>query len=124
MTTDSLSQFTDAFINTLIEDLEANDREEGNERDLELSQETHNDIARMCKEFFIANEEQIHVVEGRGCSGVQEAGYLFYMTIVGHGVGFWDNTIMSNEDIGIHLDNASKSYSLDAYIGDDGLIYN
>lgn len=123
----SLSEFTDSFINTLLEDHQFYEMDDGvgDERfDRKLADEANSTLKALCLTFFKTNENDIHLIEGRGgASGVQEAGYLFYMTIVGHGIGFWDTTIVKDQELADRLDNACKPYGLYVYTGDDGLVY-
>lgn len=48
-------------------------------------------------------------------------GYDFYMTRVGHGVGFWER---SDAELGQQLADLARSFKgIDAYVGDNSLIY-
>ena len=55
-------------------------------------------------------------------SGEERAGYDFWLTRNGHGVGFWDRGL---DALGQRLSDAAEVYgSVDLYVGDDGLIYS
>ena len=52
---------------------------------------------------------------------LEKAGHDFWLTRVGHGVGFWDRGLGA---VGQELADAARSFgSVCVYIGDDGLVY-
>lgn len=128
----SASILADSFIDTLLEDFKYTERDEGigDERfDRELSQEALEKIVGMCRQFFIDNEEDILSDEIEcdyrywGNNKAARTGHEFYMQVVGHGGGFWDGRYP--QQIGNRLSDACGpyAYSIEPYVGDDGLVY-
>lgn len=93
-------------------------------KDAELAPETLLDIQAECRSFWRRFGHYVNTlicIEAFADSVVQ-AGYDFYFTRNGHGVGFWED-----EWPGAYrelLTNGANGYgTMDIYLGDDGLIY-
>ena len=85
--------------------------------DAELSEEAREDIRAECHSFF---RRFGCYLENEGQSPAQ-MGHDFWLTRNGHGAGFWDGDWPIYGDT---ISKASEGYGqLDAYLGDDGLIY-
>lgn len=115
-----LEKFTQAFITVLLW-LESDD--EGDSLsdfydESDLSEELKEKIQKDCKQFFNENYE-IMVNASRD---FPQHGHDFYLTRNGHGAGFWDR---GYGNLGEILTEKCKSYGeINAYVGDDGLIYS
>ena len=138
MLRDNASELADAFITTMLQDLEYTTNEknllEGRDvPDVELDQSdldpnTLRYIARFCQDFYIANEE--HIWAEGACkresvySIASQTGSDLYMTLMGHGVGFWDPTCWDKTHGGAMYEYVQGMGHFDgAYIGDDGQVY-
>lgn len=78
-----------------------------------------------CADFAKANHADLvaycEKMKNEKCTGEEKAGYDFWLTRNGHGVGFWDRGL---GDLGQRLSDAAEVYSsVDLYPGDDGLVY-
>lgn len=115
-----LEQFTQAFITALLwsEMDEDGDPIDNYYDETDLSEELKEKIETDCKKFFDENYE-IMVNANRDFS---RHGHDFCLTRNGHGVGFWDR---GYGNLGNILTEKCKPYGeINAYIGDDGLIYS
>lgn len=136
MPRDTISEFTDAFIGTMLQDLEQTENEERFLEGLDEIEISRDDldpgalekIVRSCREFYIANETHIHAKdaclrEGTYSDGfynpVPFAGSDFYMSWVGHGVGFWDTTCWKAEHGQPMYDYAKGMGYFKLYLGFD-----
>lgn len=84
--------------------------------DAEFSDDALVTIRNACAEFLSG---EIDAIDADGQTP-EQFGHDFYMTSVGHGVGFWDG------DWPIHgerLTEKCRPYHFDFYVGDDGLVY-
>lgn len=119
MPRDSLSEFTDAYI----ECAGWCDQEEL--KDAEFAPETLESMRADCAAFYIANEALIGPDEykGGGYSSVAMAGHDFWLTRNGHGAGFWDGDWVE-PSAAILTDAAHAFGQRDQYLGDDGFIYH
>lgn len=80
-----------------------------------------------CLAFFVANYADL--VEAAGCyrgreehGGMALAGHDFALTRNGHGAGFWDGDLP--DALGDRLTGACEAAGqVEAYLGDDGLVY-
>lgn len=91
----------------------------------EFAEETNDKTTAYCLEFFGANlSDLIEYAKTEGCgeyTGFEKAGHDLFLTAAGHGCGFWDRGLGV---LGDRLTEASKATpALEAYVGDDGLIY-
>ena len=135
---DSISELTNAFIAVMLQDLEMTTNEENfseghDAPDISLDQSdldpgTRRRIARLCRDFYIANKEHIHTAgackRGAAYSVVSWTGSDLYMTLAGHGVGFWDSTYWDNIHGGAMYEYVQEMGHFDgAYIGDNGKVY-
>jgi hypothetical protein len=91
-----------------------------NYTDDDLAPDTIAQIVADCKRFQEENSDDIATWEG-DYTPDDMAGYDFWMTRNGHGVGFWDGDW---GDVGERLTEACKEYpEVNLYVGDDGKIY-
>lgn len=95
--------------------------------DYELAPESLESIEKDCRAFVQANlEDLLEYAENRTYDPSQGsvweyAGHDFWLTRVGHGVGFWDRGL---GDLGDRLTAACKVFKEQwPYVGDDGLVY-
>lgn len=51
---------------------------------------------------------------------VNQTGHDIWLTMQGHGAGFWDRGL---GELGDRLTAACKTFSADCYVGDDGLVH-
>lgn len=91
----------------------------------EFAEVTNDKTCAYCVEFFRDNlPDLIEYAKTMGCgeyTGFEKAGHDLFLTAAGHGCGFWDRGL---EALGDRLTEASKANpALEAYVGDDGLIY-
>ena len=139
MPRDSASELADSFVATMLQDLEYTTNEENfiegrDAPDVELDQsdlaeDTRQYVVKFCRELYIANEGHIHAPGA--CKRdltyggvVSSAGSDLYMTVVGHGVGFWDSTCWDETHGGAMYEYVQGvGHFGDAYIGDDGKVY-
>lgn len=133
MTDTPYTDFADAFINVMLEDLEMSHEEDTGTpiilAAIDIDSESYEKIVRKCASFYSANE---HLINAPGAckrsfyngSPEKHAGSDLYMTWYGHGVGFWDDGCWATEQ-GEELDAAVKElgYFGGAYIGDDGKVH-
>jgi hypothetical protein len=97
----------------------------------DLAPEALASIVEDCNKFVEANSHRFKNAPDESCSdgiwtGEESAGYDFWMTRVGHGVGFWEPE--RQRKYGTKNAQAMDEYSknaggVDPYVGDDGLIY-
>lgn len=89
----------------------------------DIDPETLAEMVADCRKFQEENEDALDSAEVSSLYSVEEmAGYDFWMTRNGHGVGFWDGDWSEPE--GEQLDEAAKAFGeYDLYVGDDGKIY-
>lgn len=117
--------FTESYIDTAIED--GSDRGGEDSEDLNLDGLNSSDLAdearaKMeadCKAFIDANAETLTAVMEN--MGAGDAGYNFYMSRQGHGVGFWDRGLGAN---GEKLHDACKHREIYLYKDEDGKIHH
>lgn len=125
----SLDKFTWAYIDAALSSTSDYSDESGgdpldeNYDANDIAPETLAEMAADCKRFQEENEGALDSAEVSGRYSVDEmAGYDFWMTRNGHGVGFWDGDWSEPE--GDQLDEASSVFGeYDLYVGDDGMIY-
>lgn len=91
----------------------------------QFAEETNDKTTAYCVEFFGRNLSDIYkyaTTEGDGeYTGFEKAGHDLFLTASGSGCGFWGRGL---EALGDRLTEASKATpALEAYVGDDGLIY-
>lgn len=85
--------------------------------DAELAPQTLQSIIADCNGFRAVAREALE----RSGQDESQSGHDFWLTRNGHGVGFWDRGL---GDVGDELTEYAHAYSsVDAYAGDDGLIY-
>jgi hypothetical protein len=75
-----------------------------------------------CAKFIASNATDLAEYPGRRqWSAAKCAGYDFWLTRNGHGVGFWDRGLGA---LGDRLSEASRKFGeSDMYVGDDGRMY-
>lgn len=97
--------------------------------DFKLSDDADVILRAICLTFCRLNRTLLHQyareMDGKtsGCGTVWEhAGHDFWMTLAGHGVGFWDRGLGT---LGDDLTSACEPFEhkIEPYIGDDGLIH-
>lgn len=139
MTKSNVAELTDSFILTMIEDMNAEiqerymlDSETAEIRELEdidVSESLLSSIEKLCFDFYVACESHIHApgaapyLDDR-IQVSNYAGYSLYMTLAGHGTGFWDSCSWAEEPgtaMTAYCENLCKPFC--PYIGDDGKIY-
>lgn len=91
----------------------------------EFAEETNDKTTAYCLAFFGANlPDIIEYAKTQGCAeytGFEKGGHDLFLTAAGSGCGFWGRGLGV---LGDRLTEASKATpALEAYVGDDGLIY-
>lgn len=129
MDIDKLDHFTRAYMEAA---LWSSTDDKGNDLDAnygieDLSPETVAEMIKDCAVFQrlfhtlleLAYSSEVFI-QGERYSA-SSAGYDFWLTRCGHGVGFWDRGLGVTGDA---LTEASKGYgNVDLYVGNDGSIY-
>lgn len=89
----------------------------------DLAPQAREDIAKECADWQEANAALLDLAYARQEYDPEQAGRDYWYTRNGHGVGFWDRTVLDADGLGDKLSAAAR-YS-DRYLtrGDDGLIY-
>lgn len=116
--------FTESYIDAAIEDGQDRGEEESDLRldglsSCDLADEARTKMEADCKAFIDANAETLARVMCDLSAG--DAGYNFYMSRMGHGVGFWDRDLGEDGD---KLHEACKHREIYLYRGEDGKIYH
>lgn len=132
----NLDTFTKAFIEAFLMDINEYEKERSKEEredglnlhlidyDLrDMDPRSLKKIIKDCKKFQDDNIEEIE----KGGAGLDDpyesAGYDFYFTRNGHGVGFWE-TDRWEDPYGKQLTSAARKFgSIDGYVGDDNKVY-
>jgi hypothetical protein len=88
----------------------------------DLSPDAEALLLEMCEDFVVRNIELIEeTVKVEGYGGPDQIGHDLWLTVRGHGAGFWDRGL---GDIGDKLTEACEKYVSDSiYLGDDGKIH-
>lgn len=88
----------------------------------DLAPETMTRIIEDCFSFYVTAEKFFDdLPDDYDYYGM---GSDFWFTRNGHGVGFWDRLELKENGLGDKLSEVSREFgNIDAYIGDDGLIY-
>jgi len=124
MNESDLDRFTNAFIEAFYF---ADTGEDGQpDSDADLSEACRLDIEADCRSFWRRFGRYLTTETCRKAfdDPVTQAGYDFYMTRQGHGVGFWEDEWPGPARHRDLLTKAAKGYGeLFMYQGDDGLIY-
>jgi hypothetical protein len=132
----NLDTFTTAFIEAFLMDVNENEKQRSKEEredevnlhliDYELRDIDPRSLKKIIKDCDKFQNDNIEAIEkgGAGLNDIYErAGYDFYYTRVGHGVGFWE-TDKWEDPYGKELTSAAKKFgSIDGYAGDDNKIY-
>ena len=116
----------DAFTAAYIEALYFTDTgEEGQPAaDAELAPETRASCAADCAAFQQSYGPALAAACDRPGYDMARAGHDFWLTRNHHGAGFWDRTKLDDGSLGTLLTAFAQTFgSVDAYEGDDGLIY-
>ena len=114
----NLEQFTQAYIEAMY--FTDSDTFSG----LDLSDDARLDIEADCRSFYRRYGCYIEtdICQQAFDDSVSQAGHDFWMSRNGHGVGFWEDEWP--ECYRVMLDKGARSYGeMDAYVGDDNLIY-
>lgn len=93
--------------------------------DFELAPVTRTVCEKECREFIATNAEDLNAYTAailcHDCTESGHAGYDFWLTRAGHGVGFWARGL---GDLGDRLTKACESAgNREPYLGDNGLVY-
>ena len=132
----NLDTFTKAFIEAFLVDVNENEKQRSEEEredgiglhliDYELRDIDPRSLQKIINDCVKFKKDNIEAIEngGAGLKDMYErAGYDFYYTRVGHGVGFWE-TDKWEDPYGKELTSAAKKFgSIDGYAGDDNKIY-
>jgi hypothetical protein len=113
----NLDRLTDAFIECMCW-AESGDPESPLGADApDLADETRVKARELCADF-------VDYCERSGIPLDQQTdeqnGHDLWLTMQGHGAGFWDRGL---GEVGDRLTAAAKTFSVDCYVGDDGLVY-
>jgi hypothetical protein len=115
----TLDTFTRAYIECLY--FTSTGPDDDTPDDAELAPSTLATIVVDCADFQQSNATMLRVLYGDHCYDESRAGHDFWLTRNRHGAGFWDRGL---GDSGRFLTEQAHAYgSVDAYAGDDGLIY-
>lgn len=112
-----LNPFTKGFVEALFfTDCHCDNPELENKTFEDLAPKTLAKIIEICAGF-----EMLHKALLEKAGTPEQNGHDFWLTINGHGAGFWDR---GYGETGEALTQACKNYSpIYVYAGDDGLIY-
>lgn len=93
--------------------------------EIELSPESLADIVADCAAFQTTNAGILAEAYARdGYGGESQAGHDYWLTRNHHGAGFWDRDALEDGDLGERLSELARAEGeVDAYEGDDGLLY-
>ena len=120
-----LDLFTQGYIEALFFTSEGPEEGElGNDTSFaDLAPEALAMIRRDCTEFQAEHANLLEEAFARDYDEAQ-AGRDFWFTRNGHGVGYWDRGPLEADALGGALTEAAHDAgSIDAYLGDDGLVY-
>lgn len=93
-----------------------------NETEYEVAEEMRAHFAVECESFYSKAEHLLSEAEAIHGYSIDQAGYDFWMTQNGHGVGFEDRDL---GNLGEELAKIAKTFSTDdVYVGDDDLIHS
>jgi hypothetical protein len=87
---------------------------------------TISDVAPECRKYVESIVDEFIKQFGDVIPNYDESqiGHDLYLTITGHGTGFWDNDGRYSDRDSKRFDEFCKQYpSKDPYVGDDNLIY-
>jgi hypothetical protein len=132
----NLDTFTKAFIEAFLMDVNENEKQSSEEEredglnlhlvDYELRDIDPRSLKKIIKDCDKFQKDNIEAMEkgGDGLDDIYErAGYDFYYTRMGHGVGFWE-TDKWEDPYGKKLTSAAEKFgSIDGYVGDDKKVY-
>ena len=124
VTANNLDQFAHAYIECMLwsssDDNDASLDENYNLTD--IAPDTMARILADCASFYYANNYYLQVAIKRDDFSYKQAGHDLWLTRCGHGTGFWDRNLSNS--VGDILTKASENFChLDAYVGNDNLIY-
>lgn len=96
-----------------------------NMEDHDLSAVTERELREQCRAWADENAVLLGIYaeetdRPEQWTGWELAGHDFFLTQAGHGVGFWDRGLGV---LGDRLTDACDSVNIEAYVGDDGLVY-
>ena len=125
-----LEDFVDSYIEAALWSTNDESDESGGEPldqnydSSDIAEETEDEMVADCKQFldkaWSLLEEAPDEIDGY--PKIEMAGYDFWMTRNGHGVGFWESEWPKS--IGEKLTKLSKRFgTYNLYVGDDGKIY-
>lgn len=134
-----LDQFTEAYIQAMLWATTDNTTEQGgnplddNYTIHDISKEALVKIIADCEKFQGENIDDIMTIpdwygaaDSSGMdhyTGLECAGHDFFFTRNGHGVGFWEREYLTKDQQDRLTKNSHEFGEMDAYVGDDGLIY-
>lgn len=114
------------YLSTMLQDLALTAADDGDERDTGTIYTLPESAFVGCKreyEAFVraAGPDATMFIASQGAD---QFGSDFYMTRVGHGVGFWDRDAgVCGERLTALVGYGTAFPQIDAYFGDDGLVY-
>jgi len=131
-----LDSFTQAFIEAFLKDVNDNEAERSrSEREdgvslhamdydiKDISPKTLARIIKDCKKFQSDHDDAIREGGTNFDDPYEQAGYDFYFTRTGAGVGFWETDDWP-DPYGKELNSAAKKFGgVDGYVGDDKKVY-
>lgn len=128
-----LDRFTVAFVEAFLMDVNENEKEHDREEkaadrevDFKLSDidaKAIRKIIKDCKQFQGEHDDAIRNGGTKFDDPYTQAGYDFYFTRCGHGVGFWETNDWP-EPYSKELTAAAKKFgNVDGYVGDDNKVY-
>ncbi len=125
VTFDDHDGFTQSYIEAVFFTDGGSDGELGNLGYADFAPETLKRIVEDCRDFQASEawvQFEARPLRSLVGSRARAAGHDFWLTRNGHGAGFWDGDWP--EPYAAALDAAARSFpTLEAYVGDDGLIY-
>lgn len=86
----------------------------------DLANETRTKAHELCTDFTAYCERVGIDLEAVPSMDAGSIGHDFWLTMQGHGAGFWDRGL---RELGDRLTEAAKTFSADCYLGDDGKVY-
>lgn len=116
----------DTFTAAYIECIYFTETGDGDQPDseVEMAPETIEAIKAECAEWQAVNADRLAEAYERVGYDATRAGHDFWYTRNGHGVGFWCRDELEAGGLGERLsDGAKAAGQVDAYEGDDGLLY-
>ena len=126
--------FLQSYIATMLEDVQARENDEACSEDREprdcgtiytVPDGTFDQMRADAERFQREAANDLTAAHDMGVLyGRDQAGADFYLTRVGHGVGFWDRGIgEAGERLTARVGHGTAFPSFDPYIGDDGAVY-